>query len=117
MSTYITFMAWHGGSGSFCEEADPCCRRSSVVLLALAGVCDEVGEEKKRSQLCRCSGGLQYPTDVVLDNIRQNAKRAIPSTLAKQYHVEGYPVIHAHNKLYMVRYLGHNDLCAASGPS
>lgn len=31
-----------------------------------------------------------YPTAVVLDNIRQNAKRAIPSTMAKQYRVEGY---------------------------
>lgn len=31
-----------------------------------------------------------YPTEVVLDNIRQNAKRAIPPTLARQYHVEGY---------------------------
>lgn len=31
-----------------------------------------------------------YPTDVVLENIRQNAMRAIPAALAKRYRVEGY---------------------------
>lgn len=31
-----------------------------------------------------------YPTEVVLDNIRENAKRAIPPTMAKPYRIEGY---------------------------